>query len=566
MSDPLLDDLAAHFGHRTFRGIQERVLRHVHDGGSGLVLMPTGMGKSLCFQLPAMIDDGLTLVVSPLIALMEDQVRGLREKGLPATCIHSLLEPEERNERIEDALEGRVKMLYLTPERFRVPGFMDRIRGVRIARIAVDEAHCVSQWGHDFRPDFARIGEVVRELGQPPVLGLTATATPRVQEDVLRALGIEGSPVFHGGVARENLFPAVTEAETRDDKLDRLLAIMSEVGGPGIVYCALIKELERLESDLIGRGIQPLVYHGKLGAVERARQQARFVADRDGVMLATNAFGMGVDKADIRFIVHWQVPRTLEAYVQEIGRAGRDGKGSLAELLYMEDDMAIQRDFAEWANPGETTLARVVDQLAHAGDRLQTMDAADLAKAVGRKKQDGSVSTCLNLLETAGCLSGTLGENFRWLRTPDEAEMRSWLPEGKHENDLLGLLEMVRYARADGCLRAHVHSWFGFADDHPDGCGSCQRCADAESWLEGTLPRSERRPISSDAARLEVESEGADMPCARGDWIEVQGWGPGRVVKVERQRNRLQIEVELVKDLSTRTFDPDRRRWRPLPS
>src|SRR5688572_16712628 len=331
--------------------------------------MATCEGKSLCYQLPAFAGDGLTLVVSPLIALMDDQVAALRARELPATCVHSMLERGERERRLDAALRGDVKLLYVTPERFRVPGFLETLKaagagGAKVTRMAVDEAHCVSQWGHDFRPDYLRLGDVRRELGDPPCLALTATATPAVQADVRAALRLgDDAPLFHTGIGRPNLFLSVQHRETDESKQGRLLEVLERTGGPAIVYCALIRDLLRLEGELHRKGLKPLVYHGDLSAHERKTQQRAFQQSADALILATNAFGMGVDKPDIRAIVHWQIPRTLEAYYQEIGRAGRDGRGSFCELLWRQEDLVIQRDFTEWANPDAGFARQIVDHL-----------------------------------------------------------------------------------------------------------------------------------------------------------------------------------------------------------
>ena len=306
----LHDALREHFGFEVFRGVQREVCAHVVEGGDALVIMPTGEGKSLCYQLPALMQDaGVTIVVSPLIALMDDQVAALRKKGLPATCIHSMLERRERESRLGAALSGDVKLLYVTPERFRVEGFLERIDELDVRLFAVDEAHCVSHWGHDFRPDYRELGRVREALGSPPCIALTATATPEVQEDILRALRIEDAARFHTGIERPNLFLSAHEIHhSAEEKVERILAIIERVGGPGIVYTALIKDLLRLEGELQRRGYSPLVYHGRLSANERREQQAKFVASESDLILATNAFGMGVDKPDIRFIVHLADP------------------------------------------------------------------------------------------------------------------------------------------------------------------------------------------------------------------------------------------------------------------
>ncbi|MGE3173216.1 MAG: ATP-dependent DNA helicase RecQ [Planctomycetota bacterium] len=555
MTTDLHRALQRHFGFTAFRGEQEAVVRQFLDGGSALVIMATGDGKSLCYQLPAFAGEGLTLCVSPLIALMDDQVRGLQRRGLPATCVHSMLQRHEREERLEQVRRGEVRLLYVTPERFRVPGFLDLVQQVGVARLAVDEAHCVSHWGHDFRPDYMQLGEVRRALGSPPCLALTATATPDVQADIRAALDLDDAPLFHTGIERENLFLSVHECPTDDDKLDRATAVLQRTGGPAIVYFALIKDLARAEGELQRRGHRPLVYHGDLSAHERRAQQRAFEESSDALILATNAFGMGVDKPDIRAIVHWQVPKTLEAYYQEVGRAGRDGQGSFCELLWREEDLQIQRNFVEWANPSRDLLRQVAAHLQALGDRLHAQDRdALVATFFGRNRHDGRIDTCLRLLRTAGCITGEVGQDLAFVRAPSEAELLEWVPDEKRQHDLQGLLAMVRYASQPQCRKQTVHAHFGFDQQVP--CGACDVCTDGEAWKERHLPPVRRAiaPATDDGA----------APVRRGDWIDVQGFGLCCVRRVHVSRGAVRVDVELARDLSERSVDLGRRRWRKV--
>ena len=554
-------ELQRRFGFASFRGPQREIVAHHLAGGSALVLMATGDGKSLCYQLPAFLRNGLTLVVSPLIALMDDQVAALQRRGLPASCVHALLERDERQRRLDAAIAGRVKLLYVTPERFRVPGFLDAVRGAGVAALAVDEAHCLSQWGHDFRPDYSRLGDVRAALGDPPCLALTATATPDVQRDIREVLRLDGAPLFHTGIARDNLFLAVHAADGDDDKLARLEAVLERTGGPAIVYGALIKDLTRLEGTLQRRGLRPLLYHGDLSAHERRTQQRAFQDSRDALMLATNAFGMGVDKPDIRAIVHWQIPRTLEAYFQEVGRAGRDGQGSWCELLYSPGDVAIQRDFTEWANPGLDFARQVIAHLAGLGERLHAVDLDRLRGTfLTKNRHDGRVETVLRMLRSAGYTRGEIGRDLEVVRVPDESELARWFPDGKRQHDLMGLLRMVRYATEGLCRKRTIHEHFGF-DDVQGPCGACDVCADAEAWQRAHLPAARPFLRATPGAGDADTAPAGNAPVQRGDWLDVQGLGLCHVTRVHKRGSSWKADVERASDLTTHAVDLKKRRW-----
>lgn len=330
-----IEALHQYFGFTAFRGSQASIIDRVRGGDHALVIMPTGAGKSLCYQIPALLpcDDELsdrpriTLVLSPLIALMKDQVDALRARGIEATFINSSLSRDERQKRYAEVAEGRYRLLYVTPERFRKSEFLEVIARRHVRLLAVDEAHCISEWGHDFRPDYSRLIEIRELLGQPTTIALTATATPDVQADIVRQLGLEPEQIelFHEGIERPNLRLGVQEVWGDDEKLEQIVAMRERYAastGSGIVYFTLIRTLERFSELLRQRRVSHVCYHGDLERNDRRRIQNEFMQGECPLVLATPAFGMGIDKEDIRFVLHAEIPGSMEAWYQEIGRAG----------------------------------------------------------------------------------------------------------------------------------------------------------------------------------------------------------------------------------------------------
>ncbi len=401
MSSPTpLDILKDRFAFPDFRPGQEEVVQHVVEGQPGLVVMPTGHGKSLCYQLPALCLGGTTLVVSPLIALMKDQVDGLQRLGIKATCIHSGITADERRERFQQLREGSWELVYVAPERF-TPRFLRSLQGVDIRLLAIDEAHCLSQWGHDFRPDYLRLGKVREELGQPTTLALTATATPRVQDDILQHLGLPDARRFIRGFDRPNLQLEVIEVGSNKDKATVLAELVR--GQTALVYAATRKNVESATRSLREVGIPAGMYHAGLAPSDRTAVQEAFMGGQTPIVVATNAFGMGVDKEDVRVLVHWDIPGTVEAYYQEIGRAGRDGKPSRIVLLWREGDRHTQEFFINMAHPPAAHVRIVYETLLRARTNpvfLRREELAwDLPEDAGGER---AASSCLYLLEREG--------------------------------------------------------------------------------------------------------------------------------------------------------------------
>jgi ATP-dependent DNA helicase RecQ len=331
------------FGHPGFRGRQEEIVRHVVEGGSGLVLMPTGGGKSLCYQVPALVRDGLAVVVSPLIALMEDQVAALRQQGVAAAALHSEIQEGERREIWRDMQTGRLKLLYISPERLALDGMQEALSHTDLALFAVDEAHCISQWGHHFRPEYRALSQISRRFEGVPRLALTATADPRTAADIRAQLGLEGAPVFQSSFDRPNIFMAAAPREREREQLRAFLREASDGRGAGIVYCGSRARTEQTAKWLKEDGFDALAFHAGMDAADKRAAHRRFAAGDAVVMCATIAFGMGIDRPDVRFVAHLALPQGPEGWYQEIGRAGRDGLPARALLLFGAGDMALAR-------------------------------------------------------------------------------------------------------------------------------------------------------------------------------------------------------------------------------
>ncbi len=369
------DALRQVFGFTDFRASQQAIIDRVLAGRHAMVVMPTGMGKSLCYQVPALMMAGggrdIVLVISPLIALMKDQVDALVRRGIEATYINSSLDRPTRESRYAEIAEGRYRLLYVTPERFRKQEFVEVMVKRDVRLLAVDEAHCVSQWGHDFRPDYTRLAEIRERLRQPTTIALTATATAECRRDIYKQLGLarEEIELFHEGIHRPNLKLQVQEVWDDDDKLRWITAAIGSADYPGgsvIVYFSLIKTLERFSDRMLAQGMDHVCYHGDLGRDHRRRVQDAFMSGDADVVLATNAFGMGVDKEDIRLVIHAETPGSIEAYYQEIGRAGRDNRPSLCLWLYDQNDLMTQMQFIEWSNPDADFYIRLYNTLTRA--------------------------------------------------------------------------------------------------------------------------------------------------------------------------------------------------------
>jgi len=471
--------LKNHFGFNEFRSIQEKIITTLVDNKKhSLVLMPTGGGKSLIYQIPALIFEGGTIVISPLIALMQDQVDALKKKNIPAEFINSTVSKENREKRLQNFVNGKIKLLYVTPERFRKKEFVEEIKKAKISLLAIDEAHCISEWGHDFRPDYSRIGEFRKLIGNPLTVALTATAPLDVQKDIISKLSLIDSEieVFHSGIQRPNLRLEAKDIWGYDDKLEKIVSALEKYKGSTIIYFSLIKTLDEFSGYLESKKIIHSVYHGKLEAQKRKSVQRQFLTGENEIILATNAFGMGIDKADIRLIIHAEIPSSIESYYQEIGRAGRDGKNSLCLLLYDQADLYTQMEFIKWGNPNTEYYERVYNILRRDSDKVNSSGVDFLREEMSFKdRSDFRVETVLSMLDRYGVTEGEVEKsNIQIVSDLHPNLTNDKRLEDKLMNDNKKLLAMVNYFKEEKCRRVFISDYFGFPDEKP--CGNCDCC------------------------------------------------------------------------------------------
>jgi len=431
MSTDLLAALKRHFGFESFRPGQAEIVSAVAAGRDCIGVLPTGGGKSLGYQLPALLRDGVTLVISPLISLMKDQVDALAARAIEATFINSSLPLPELEARITRLARGGLRLTYVAPERFRDPRFRAALARTRIALVAVDEAHCISAWGHDFRPDYLQLGPALVQLGHPQVLALTATATPEVRADIITQLGLGKAPrqepaVIVSGFARPGLTLAVTRVASHRAKLERCREILAEAP-TGIVYCATRAMVDRVTERLASVGVACVAYHAGMEEEARARAQEDFMTGRVAVAVATNAFGMGIDRADLRCVIHWDVPGSLEAYYQEAGRAGRDGEPARCEILFNYADVKTQEYFIQDEDRDRAKLKRMLAYVNTSGCR-HAFVLRHFGDEGHRRWSDCAV--CDNCRRRAGSLSRP-----RRSATREEAEQVRRVLEAANELD-----------------------------------------------------------------------------------------------------------------------------------
>ena len=485
----ILERALERFGHASLRPGQADVIADIFAGTPVIAVMPTGAGKSLCYQLPAIVlgeRGGVTLVVSPLIALMKDQVDALRARGIPAVALTSASGAEEQRDMLDGIRAGVFTLVYVAPERFRSPRFVETLHAsaARIALVAIDEAHCISEWGHDFRPDYRRLGQVIADLKPPRLAAFTATATPEVRKDIGLQLGIEDARLHVRGFDRPNLHYTVQKVGGANDKIDQLAELVRlREGGVALVYAATRKNAETYSQALRKAGMKSRVYHAGLEDEVREKAQDVFMAGQLDVIVATNAFGMGVDKSDIRLVVHADIPRSPEAYYQEAGRGGRDGKPTRCVLLFNHSDIRLQEFLIDASFPS-AELLRGLWKLLKDQPQLGALGRTDDELEARLKKHldapsGAALSSAIRILERHGMLARDSDKLAASRPGPGQfmpLDVESLQRRADIERRKLRM--MIDYAYYPRCRRQYVLEYFGDADwaDRSKRCGACDNC------------------------------------------------------------------------------------------
>jgi ATP-dependent DNA helicase RecQ len=497
------------FGYQSLRSGQEAAIKSLLEGHDTLAVMPTGSGKSAIYQIAAVLIPGPTVVISPLLALQRDQVESIAQQDMGgAAVVNSTVSTSERQEAFEALEEEELEFLFLAPEQFNNPETLERLQNSKPSLFVVDEAHCISEWGHDFRPDYLRLGAVIEALGHPRVLALTATAAPTVRDEIIERLEMRNPQMVVQGFDRPNIWLSVKRFEDEAEKQQALLKWVVRAKKPGIVYAATRKKVEEVAEALCDKGVKAIFYHAGMKAKEREDAQAAFMNDEAEVIVATTAFGMGVDKSNVRFVFHHAISDSVDSYYQEVGRAGRDGEKALAVLFYCPDDLNIRRFLA---GGGQVDVEEVEQVAATIQEQDEPIKRRDLREQTGLSQS--KIATALNRLEEVGVVETlATGEVVCSEQPPEvsEAVEEAVHAQERYQQYVRSRLEMMRgYAEVRDCRREYLLNYFGEKLEEP--CGFCDNCK----------------------AGVIVEEDSDSKPFPLNSRVVHSSWGEGVVMRYE---------------------------------
>jgi ATP-dependent DNA helicase RecQ len=504
---------AERFGVKVFRPGQREILEATLNGRNVLGILPTGAGKSLCYQIPAALFEIPVIVVSPLISLMQDQKERATEAEIAAENLNSFQSSADERSAVDSITEGESRLVYLTPERLENAEAVNLLRNRGVSLFVVDEAHCVSQWGHDFRPAYLTLREARRQLGNPPLLALTATATPEVIADILKQLDAPDAVVVNTGISRPNLFFEVLRTVNAEAKREQLSRLLTTTQGSCIVYCSTVRACNELWEWLRDSGIDVARYHGKLKPKERESIQNAFMSGECRVIIATKAFGLGIDKPDIRLVVHYQFPDSLESYYQEAGRAGRDGEPANAVLLYQLEDRRIQSFFLGGKYPRREQSQQILQTLTALStpDRSTGITTRDLVEATGMPQRKVQVILAQLLGADIIVRKGRFIQKIRDFASPEELDAFLGEYEDRGLSDRERLDTMMRYAQTATCRFRFMKEYFG--DPVEGDCNHCDNCrARAQGLINAETPGSSLKPIRHGSASKRKRVKPAPVP------------------------------------------------------